>query len=105
MFDDARIGLVQEPFAAGAGTPNRSLGYPLRYANNRICLSNFDDASLSYAIREQPRQSMQDQQKQTRDQHNGSYPCYGQYQCLRRRVVTYTPALHDQNPIQKSWSS
>jgi hypothetical protein len=91
-------GLVQEPFVAGAGTQ-------IAHLVIRFCLSNFDDASLSYAIREQPRRSMQDQQKQTRDQHNGSYPCYGQYQCLRRRVVTYTPALHDQNPIQKSWSS
>jgi hypothetical protein len=41
---------------------------------------------------------MQDQQKQTRDQHNGSYPCYREYQCLRRCVVTYTLALHSQNP-------
>jgi hypothetical protein len=45
---------------------------------------------------------MQDQQKQTRDQHNGSYSCYRENQCLHRRVVTYTLALHGQNPIQKS---
>ena len=30
---------------------------------------------------------MQDQQNQTRDQRNGRYPCYREYQCLRRRVV------------------
>ena len=44
---------------------------------------------------------MQDQQKQTRDQHNDSYSCYGQYQRLRRRVVTYTLAFHGQSPIKK----
>jgi len=55
------------------------------------------------AICEQPRQSIQDQQKQTRDQHNGSYPYYREYQCLRRRVVTYTLALHGQSPIKKWW--
>jgi hypothetical protein len=45
---------------------------------------------------------MQDQQNQTRDQHNGRYPCYSEYQCLRRRVVTYAVALHGQGPIKKA---
>jgi len=49
---------------------------------------------LSCAICEQPRQSMQDQKNQTRDQHNGRDPCYREHQCLRRRVVTYTLAFH-----------
>jgi hypothetical protein len=44
---------------------------------------------------------MQDQQNQTRDQHNGRYPCYREYQCLHRRLVTYTLALHGQSPIKK----
>jgi hypothetical protein len=49
---------------------------------------------LSSAICEQQKQLLQDQKNQTRDQHNGCYPYYGEYQCLRRRVVTYTLALH-----------
>jgi hypothetical protein len=45
---------------------------------------------------------MQDQQKQTRDQHNGSYPCYREYQCLRRGMVTYILALHGQVRSKKT---
>jgi hypothetical protein len=44
------------------------------------------------AICEQPKQSMQDQEKQTRDQ--SPLPRYREDQCLRRSVVTYTLALH-----------
>jgi hypothetical protein len=46
---------------------------------------------------------MQDQQNQSRDQRNGRYPCYRECHCLRRRVVTYTLALHGQSPIKKWW--
>ena len=44
--------------------------------------------------------SMQDQQNQTCAQHNGHHSYYGEYQCLRRRVVTYTFGLHGQSPIK-----
>jgi hypothetical protein len=44
--------------------------------------------------------SIQDQQNQTCAQHNGHHSYYGEYQCLRRRVVTYTFGLHGQSPIK-----
>jgi hypothetical protein len=44
--------------------------------------------------------SIQDRQNQTCAQHNGHHSYYGEYQCLRRRVVTYTFGLHGQSPIK-----